>query len=102
MKTAKEVKQAICDAVWLRQVDQESTREVATRFDCSLAAARKVLMSIYDGTSGDERFKQDTERGEGSGVLIHDGSTWAYGPIDANRPGTSGLNTPKHYIWFAS
>lgn len=102
MKTAKEVKQAICDAVWLRKIDQMHTREVAEQFDCSLTTARNILTSIYNGTSGDERFKQNTERGESSGVLLHDGSTWGPSPIDANRPGTSGLNTPKHYVWFAS
>lgn len=93
------MKQTILDAVWKREIDQMSTREVAEHFECSLVTARKVLLAIVNGTSGDSRFQPDTERGEG--VLISDGSTFTYSPMDMDGSGSS-LRTPKHYIWFCS
>lgn len=93
------MKQAIHDAVWNREIDQISTREVAEHFDCPLATARKILLDIVNGKSGDSRFKPDTERGEG--VFISDGSTFNYSPMDMDGNGIS-KSAPKHYIWFCS
>ena len=91
------VKKSIANAVWLRQIDQMSTREIADKFGCSVSVARTALRNIVNGTSGDERFQLNTERGEG--VLVSDGSTFNYSPMDMNESGMS-ANAPKHYIWF--
>jgi hypothetical protein len=94
------LKKAICDAVWNREIDQMNTREVAEKFECSLAEARTVLMSIRNGTSGDDRFKINPRRADG--VLISDGSTWTYSPMDVGGKTGRHDRSPKHYIWFAS
>lgn len=91
--------QLIHDAVWSRQIDQISTHEVANRFGCSLATARTILMNIRNGTSGDSRFRLDKERD--GGVLISDGSTFDYSPMDLDGNGSS-VKSVKHYIWFCS
>lgn len=93
------MKQKIRDAVWNHEIDQINTREVAKRFGCSLPVARKILLAIANGTSGDERFKLSTERG--GGVIISDGSTFNYSPMDMDGNGSS-PRTPKHYVWFCS
>jgi hypothetical protein len=72
-KTAKEVKQAICDAVWDGAIDGWTTKEVAERFGCSAQVALKVLHRIASGTSGDERFMPHSAR---EGVAISDGRRW--------------------------
>lgn len=97
MATSKETKQAIRDAVWFRQIDQMSTREVAEQYGISLAAARTILMSIRNGVSGDARFKP----GERGSVIVEDGSTFDYSPMDLNEGGISD-KALKHYIWFCS
>lgn len=98
IKLAKEdIKKRIHEAVWLREIDQISTREVSDKFGCSLATARSILLNIVNGKSGDSRFQPNTERGEG--VLVKDGYTFNYSPMDMNEGGMS-KNAPKHYIWF--
>jgi len=100
MKTAKEVKQAICDAVWTREIDQMNTREVAEQFDCSLVTARRILMSIYEGTSGDSRFQKSEDRGYG--VLVHDGATFGFSEMSMDGSYGVRKGEPTHYVWFAS
>ena len=96
----KRTRQAIHDAVWKREIDQVSTREVADQFGCSLSVARDILLDVVYGRSGDDRFKPDQERGEG--VIISDGSTFNFSPMDVDGCGISSNRRPKHYIWFAS
>lgn len=91
------VEKAIRDAVWSRQIDQMSTREIAEKYGISLASARTILMSIRNGVSGDARFKP----GERGSVIVEDGSTFDYSPMDMDGNGSSD-GTPKHYIWFCS
>lgn len=91
----REVKQKIHDAVWEREIDQISTREVADRFGCSLSVARRVLMDIVQGKSGDDRFRMADD----GGVMIGCGATFNYSPMDIDGSKMSN-KAPKHYIWF--
>jgi hypothetical protein len=93
------MKRAIHDVVWNHETHQITTHKVAERFGCSLRTARKILMAIVTGTSGDEWFKLNTERGEG--VMISNGKTFNYSPMDMDGNGSS-PRTPKHYVWFCS
>jgi hypothetical protein len=96
-----DIKQDICNAVWSGEIDQISTREVADKFDCTLATARRILLDIVKGKSGDERFVIDEDRG--SGVIIENEGTFDYSPMDLDGSGiTISRKTPKHYIWFVS
>jgi hypothetical protein len=93
-------KQAVHDAVWEREIDQVSTLEVAEQFGCDPSVVRRILLDVVYGRSGDERFKSDEDRGEG--VIISDGSTFNFSPMDVDGSGISFNRRPKHYIWFAS
>lgn len=92
-----EINQAIHDAIWLREIDQMSTREIAEKFQIPMSYTRAILLRLVRGKSGDSRFQINSERGEG--VIISDGSTFNYSPMDLNEGGMS-ANAPKHYIWF--
>lgn len=92
------LERTIRDAIWTHQIDQVSTREVAEQYGISVGVARTILMKIRNGISGDARFKPDLERG---GVVIEDGHTFDYSPMDMDGGGISN-GTPKHYIWFCS
>lgn len=86
------------NAVWNREIDQMSTREVADKYASgNISRTRKILMNILLGLSGDDRFQPNTERGEG--VLVKDGYTFNFAPMDMDGGGMSN-NAPKHYIWF--
>lgn len=95
------LKQAIADAVWQREIDQMTTREVADAYSCPLGTARQILMAIAMGTSGDTRFVVVADEG---GVRVADGSVFSYSSIDidVSLGQISGDQRPKHYIWFAS
>jgi len=90
----------IRNAAWNGEIDQISTREVAEQFDCSLTVARTALLKIVQGKSGDSRFVIDEERH--SGVIVSDGRTFDYSPMDIDGGGISSNGRPKHYIWFLS
>lgn len=94
-----DVKQSILDAVWMRKIDQVSTREIAEKYKCSLAKTRSILLSIANGTSGDKRFEYVPDR---EGVKVNDGSVFTYSPMDVDGEGVSNDGRPKHYIWFCS
>ncbi len=95
----KQLRQAICDAVWNGQIDGWTTKEVAEHFQCSTTTALNILHSIADGTSGDERFKPHSAR---EGVAISDGRRWTAFPVDVGDRGTySHGETLKKYYWQA-
>ena len=100
-KTEVRVRDAIHDAVWLGRINQIGTREVSEMFECSIETARKILLGIVSGSSGDARFQIDAERGEG--VKIANGGNFNYSPMDVGGGAMSvGKGMLKHYIWFVS
>jgi hypothetical protein len=98
-KTKEQVQGGIHDAVWLGRIDQIGTREVSEMFECSIQTARKILLGIVSGSSGDPRFQIDAERGEG--VRIANGCNFNYSPMDVDGKSVA-HSRPKHYIWFVS
>lgn len=100
-----DIKRQIADAVWDRQIDQMNTREVAEQFircpatKSDVARACRILLKIATGSFKDERFLCNPDR---PGVILNDGSTWTYSPMDVNSETTSSNGSPIHYVWFAS
>jgi hypothetical protein len=89
----------IRDAVWGGEINQITTRQVSERFACPLPIARKALLDIVRGVSGDARFVLDTARGEG--VIVSHSRNFNYSPMGIDGEGAA-KNVPEHYVWFLS
>ena len=87
------------NAIWDRNIDQMTTKEVADRFRISQRKALRLLKEIASGKSRDKRFVYDEER---QGVIVSDGSIFTYGPADIEGGSYTSKKSVKHYIWFCS
>lgn len=93
---ARDMRSAICTAVYRGEISNMTTHEVATRFGCSDTFALRVLLSIVNNTSGDERFVPNEERN----LLptIGDGRTFFNG-VDSMYS-LSSTRRPFKYYWM--